>query len=185
MLKDKINSILTKNNKNNLNCLKFYWFESVLGPMLSIADENQLYLLEFLERKGLEKEIENLKIKTNSSIISGNNIIINSINKEIDMYFEGKLKEFSTPTLMIGTDFQKRTWQALMRIPYGQTISYSQLATNIGNPLAFRAAANANGMNPLAIIVPCHRVINSNGAIGGYGGGIPRKKFMINLEKSF
>lgn len=185
MLKDKITSIITNNHKATKFCLKFSWFDSVLGPMLSIADDKQLYLLEFIERKGLEKEIEILKARTNSSIILEKNSILDSINKEIDLYFEGKLKQFSTPILMFGTDFQKKTWLALMDISYGQTISYSQLAKNICKPSAFRAAANANGMNPLAIIVPCHRVINSNGSLGGYGGGIKRKQFMINLEKSF
>jgi len=179
----KIMEAAPLNSKKHLNILKSSWLDTQLGPMLAIADDEKLYLLEFIERRGLEREIQRLKINTNSAITPRENSIILSIKKEIDLYFAGKLKEFHTPIFMLGSPFQQQTWHALMKIPYGKTISYAMLATNIGKPSAFRAVANANGANQLAILIPCHRVINSNGKLSGYGGGIAHKQWMIDLEE--
>ncbi len=165
------------------NILKSGWLDSPLGPMLAISDDQALYLLEFIERRGLEKEIERLRIKLKAVIIPGRTSAIDLIEKELAEYFSGKLKTFRTPIHMLGSPFQKTVWQELMRIPYGQTKSYLAQADAIGKPTAFRAVANANGANQLAIIIPCHRIINSNGNIGGYGGGISRKRWLINMEK--
>jgi AraC family transcriptional regulator of adaptative response/methylated-DNA-[protein]-cysteine methyltransferase len=98
------------------------------------------------------------------------------------LYFQGKLKEFKTPIALNGTPFQKQVWEELLKIPYGQTISYKDLAIAVGNPRGCRAVAQANGANNLAVIIPCHRVINHNGRIGGYGGGLDRKKWLLDLE---
>jgi len=165
--------------------LKSFDLDTPLGPMLAISDEHELYLLEFVERRGLEREIENLRFKTKSVIIQARTEPINSIEKELKEYFEGGLKQFKTPIHLLGTPFQKLVWQELMRIPYGTTSSYATLANSIGKPPAFRAVANANGKNQLAIIIPCHRIINSNGDLGGYSGGIARKQWLIDHEKIF
>lgn len=165
------------------NILKSAWLDSPLGPMLAVSDEDALYLLEFVERRGLEKEIERLRAKTKSAIIPGKTKPIDQIEQELEEYFAGTLKEFKTLIHLVGSDFQKKVWQELMQIPYGQTRSYLEQAKALGRPTSFRAVANANGKNQLAIIIPCHRVINSNGELGGYGGGISRKEFLINLEK--
>lgn len=167
------------------NCaiLKAAWLDTKLGPMLAIADEKALYLLEFIDRRGLEREIERLRKKTKRAIIPGITEPIRLIEKELEDYFEGGQQEFKTPLFLIGSPFQKRVWEELRKIPSGETRSYTEIAALIGKPTAFRAVANANGANQLAIVVPCHRVINSNGALGGYGGGIPRKKWLIDLEK--
>jgi AraC family transcriptional regulator of adaptative response/methylated-DNA-[protein]-cysteine methyltransferase len=141
-------------------------------------------LLEFIERRGLEKEIEKLRIKTKSAIIPGRTLPIDQIEQELAGYFERKLTEFKTPIKMLGSDFQKKVWGQLINIPYGETRSYLEQATLIGKPTAFRAVANSNGANQLAIIIPCHRIINANGNLGGYGGGVSRKEFLINLEKN-
>jgi AraC family transcriptional regulator of adaptative response/methylated-DNA-[protein]-cysteine methyltransferase len=101
----------------------------------------------------------------------------------LDNYFAGKLKQFKTPIFWSGSVFQKIVWDALVRIPYGETRSYADVAASLGKPSAFRAVANANGANPLAIVVPCHRVINTDGGLGGYGGGLARKKWLIDHEK--
>jgi AraC family transcriptional regulator, regulatory protein of adaptative response / methylated-DNA-[protein]-cysteine methyltransferase len=154
-----------------------------IGPMLAMADENKLYLLEFENRHNLEKEIEQLKLKTKSSIITGKNKILDSIESELNQYFEGTLKEFKTPIHFSGTQFQQIVWKELQKIPYGDTRSYADIAKAIGNPSAFRAVGNANGSNQLAIIIPCHRVINSNGNLCGYAAGIDHKKWLLNLEK--
>ena len=171
----------TKLGKGNI--LKASWLDTPLGPMLSIADEEELYLLEFVDRRGLEREIERLRRKTKSAIIPGRSKPISSIEKELDLYFKGQLKEFKTPACWLGSPFQKRVWEELVKIPSGKTRSYAEIAVAIGRPKAFRAVANANGSNQLCIMIPCHRVINTNGELGGYGGGLTRKEWLINHER--
>lgn len=168
----------------NINILKASWLDTKLGPMLAIANDEALFLLEFVDRRGLEREIERLRIRTKSAIIPGSNNIIKYIEKELTEYFNGQLKYFTTPLKLIGSDFQKKVWETLQQIPVGKTCSYLELAKSIGKPKAFRAVANANGANQLAIIIPCHRVINTNGQLGGYGGGITRKKMLLEHEMS-
>lgn len=166
-----------------LQVLKASWIDTPLGPMIAIADEEALYLLEFVDRRGLEREVERLRNKTKSAIIPGSTPPILSIEKELHDYFSGHLQQFVTPIHFLGSPFQQNVWQALIRIPYGETRSYSQQAEVLGKPTAFRAVANANGANQLAIIVPCHRIINLNGELGGYGGGLARKKWLIEHEQ--
>lgn len=157
--------------------------DTPLGPMLAISDDDTLYLLEFVDRSGLEREVESLKSRTKAVIIPGNSSPLKQIESELQRYFNGSLKEFKTPLHLLGSPFQKLVWEELMRIPYGQTRSYSDQAKAIGKQKAYRAVANANGANKLAIIIPCHRIINSNGDLGGYGGGVSRKKWLIDFEK--
>jgi AraC family transcriptional regulator of adaptative response/methylated-DNA-[protein]-cysteine methyltransferase len=164
------------------NVLKASWLDTPLGPMLAISDEEALYLIEFVERRGLEREIERLRCQTKSAIIPGDTSPINSIKKELQLYFEGRLKEFKTPLHLLGSSFQKLVWEELLCIPYGETRSYADQSRSIGKPSACRAVANANGANQLAIVIPCHRIINSNGDLGGYGGGIARKQWLIDHE---
>lgn len=163
--------------------LKAAWLDTKLGPMIAIADEDALYLLEFVDRRGLEREVERLRQRTKSAIIPGTAPSIHSIENELSQYFDGKLKDFKTPLHFLGSPFQKRVWEELQRIPFGETRSYAEIALAIGNPIAFRAVANANGANQIAIVIPCHRVINTTGELGGYGGGIARKKWLINHER--
>lgn len=163
--------------------LKAAWLDTQLGPMIAIASEEALFLLEFVDRRGLEREIERLRHRTKMAIIPGTTSPIKMITHELQLYFAGQLSQFSTPIHLMGSPFQKRVWAELQAIPYGQTRSYGQLATSIGKPTAFRAVAQANGANQLAILIPCHRVINTNGDLGGYGGGISRKKWLLQLEE--
>ena len=102
---------------------------------------------------------------------------------QLEDYFAGKRRDFDIPLAPVGTEFQRRVWQALCEIPYGQTWSYLQLATHVGNPKACRAVGLANGRNPIAVVVPCHRVIGANGSLTGYGGGMDRKRLLLDLEK--
>ncbi len=164
--------------------LKASWIDTRLGPMIAIADEAGLYLLEFVDRRGLEREVERLRLKTKAAIIPGVTDPIKSITLELESYFEGKLKEFKTPLHLLGSPFQKLVWDELIRIPYGTTRSYMAQATAIGKNKAYRAVANANGANQLAIIIPCHRIINTNGDLGGYGAGVTRKKWLLEHEAS-
>jgi len=112
-----------------------------------------------------------------------NNVIDNTI-KELKEYFAGKRKEFDIPLLFAGTDFQKKVWDELLKIPYGQTVSYMDIARRIKRPTAVRAVASAIGANPMSIIVPCHRVIASNNTLGGYAGGLKAKKQLLEREKT-
>lgn len=165
--------------------LKSTWLESPLGPVLAIADEERLYLLEFVARRCLEREINGLKIKLKATITPGTTAVTRLIGAELHAYFAGSLKQFTTPIHLLGSTFQQSVWQELLLIPYGETRSYAKQAENLGKPTAFRAVANANGANQLAIIIPCHRIINLNGALGGYGGGISRKQWLLAHEQCY
>lgn len=163
--------------------LKAFWIDTELGPMLAVGDDSHLYLLEFVDRRGLEREIERMRKKLNAAIIPGKTAPIEKIEKEIKGYFAGTLKSFTTPLYLLGSPFQRKVWEELMKIPLGETRSYAAIAKSLGKPTAFRAVAQANGANQLCIIIPCHRVINSDGKIGGYGGGISRKEWLLQHER--
>jgi len=163
--------------------LKTSWIDTPLGPMIAIADEKELYLLEFVDRRGLEREVEKLRIKTKSAIIPGNANPITSIEGELKSYFDGTLTKFETKLHLLGSPFQKSVWEELQKIPHGQTRSYLDQAKSIGRQTACRAVANANGANQIAIVIPCHRIINNNGNLGGYGGGVARKKWLLQFER--
>jgi methylated-DNA-[protein]-cysteine S-methyltransferase len=132
----------------------------------------------------IKKEEE--QAKTPSIILSAEGKkIFNKCTSQLDEYFSGGRKNFELPTRQEGTAFQQKVWNELMQIPYGKTISYLQLAERLGNAKAIRAAAAANGRNQLCIVVPCHRVIGSDGSLTGYGGGLPRKKWLLDHEAKF
>lgn len=169
----------------NYVILKATWLDTKLGPMIAIADEQGLYLLEFVDRRGLENEVKRLRNKLKAAIIPGETKIIEQITYEMTNYFDGKEIVFRTPIHLMGSSFQKSVWEKLQQIPPGETRSYLEIAKSINAPTACRAVARANGTNPLAIIVPCHRVINANGELGGYGGGVARKQWLLEHEKNF
>lgn len=177
---NKIYSV-AKSKKDYL--LKSAYIDTPLGAMLAISDEDALYLLEFIDRRTLERQVDRLKTKTKAAIVPGNSVPLKQIEFELQRYFDGSLKEFKTPLHLLGSPFQELVWKELMCIPYGQTRSYGDQAKAIGKQKAYRAVANANGANKLAIIIPCHRIINSNGDLGGYGGGVHRKKWLIDFER--
>ena len=110
--------------------------------------------------------------------------IIEETRRQLDEYFRHERQAFDILLLTAGTEFQKSVWNSLMEIPYGQTITYGELATRLGKPAAVRAVANANGANAISIIIPCHRVIGSNNTLTGYGGGLEAKKFLLELEQT-
>jgi len=164
--------------------LRASWLDTRLGPMIGIADEEALYLLEFVDRRGLEREVERLRRRTNAAIIPGCTAPLRSIKRELGEYFDGKLEAFKTPLRLLGSPFQQDVWNRLLQIPAGQTSSYGEIAATMGRPTAYRAVAQANGANQLAIVIPCHRVINANGELGGYGGGLSRKQWLLNHERA-
>ncbi len=172
------NPTKTKNDK----LLSFERFTTPLGPMIAIGNEEGIYLLEFTDRRALETELKQLEKYFKSPILPGTNKHIKEIKKQIGEYFEGKRKTFDVPLIIFGTDFQKKAWDALLKIPYGKTRSYKTQAETIGHPKAVRAVGTANGHNRLAIIIPCHRVIGENGKLTGYGGGLWRKQWLLDHE---
>lgn len=166
------------------NCFNYRWLETPIGQMLAIGDNEALYVLEFGDYPGLEREVRRLLRTTQKICLEGDSKAINSIERELELYFKRELRDFKTPTRLIGTPFRIRVWEQLKKIPFGKTKSYRQISEELGFPKAFRAVAQANGANQLAIIIPCHRVINANGALGGYAGGLERKEWLLNHEKS-
>ena len=142
-----------------------------------------LCLCDWLTGKHRERTDIQLKKTLKADFKEGTTPVIEEAARQIDEYFAGKRTVFDIPMLHIGTDFRKRVWAELLNIPYGTTISYGQLAQRIDMPTAVRAVANANGANPISIIVPCHRVIGSDGTLTGYGGGLTIKQALLALEK--
>lgn len=158
--------------------------ETMLGTMIACADEKGICLLEFSDRKALPTELKSISKHLNANIVQGENPHFIILEKELSEYFEGKRTVFTVPLSPVGTTFQKQVWDILQTIPYGMTRSYQEQADILGNPKSVRAVASANGFNKISIIIPCHRVIGSNGQLTGYGGGIWRKQKLLELEKA-
>jgi len=173
----------TEKKVNNQASLFVTWIDTPLGPMIAIADKVGLYMLEFVERQGLKREIERMQTKLKSPIIPGSNEILIRLNQALSDYFSGVNLHFDIPIHFLGSAFQVQVWKALMQIPVGATSSYAHIAQAIQRPSAYRAVARANASNHLALIIPCHRVINTNGALGGYAGGVERKQWLIEHEE--
>jgi AraC family transcriptional regulator, regulatory protein of adaptative response / methylated-DNA-[protein]-cysteine methyltransferase len=165
------------------DCIVVTWIESPLGPIVAAANDDGVCLLEFTDRRMLETQFRTLRKVFSSAIVPGENSHLNQLQKELREYFAGSLREFSVPLLYPGTPFQSRVWNELLRIPYGETRSYEDLARRLGSSGAQRAVGHANGSNRIAIVIPCHRVVNKDGKLGGYGGGLWRKQFLLDLEK--
>lgn len=164
--------------------LKAHWFDTPLGPMIAVADNTHLHLLEFADRKGLPGELKKLE-QAAGGIGIGETKITGQIAAELDAFFAGRSAHFETPLKLHGSAFTRDVWRRLIEIPAGETRSYLDLANAIGNPNATRAVARANGANQIAIVIPCHRVIGADGSLTGYGGGLWRKQKLIELEQQY
>lgn len=158
--------------------------ETPIGTMYAAATDEGICMLEFTDRKMLETEFKDLAKSHNATIILGDNVHFKILEEELDAYFAGNLKVFTVPLAPVGTSFQKSVWEILRQIPYGETWTYRQQAEKLGDAKKVRAVANANGMNKISILIPCHRVIGSNGTLTGYGGGIWRKQKLLELENA-
>lgn len=169
-------------NKAGQTPLWIEWLDTPLGPMIVICSDAHIYLAEFTVRKNLTGQIEKLTKIYDRPILPGRTGITEMASQQIHAYFAGALKDFDLPLHPTGTAFQNRVWNALCDIPYGQTRSYKELAVAIGNEKAFRAVASSNAKNGLAIIIPCHRVINTGGKLGGYAGGLAKKQWLLDHE---
>lgn len=158
------------------------WIRSPLGPLVAGATAAGVCLLEFTDRRMLEAQFTAIGRLFGGRAIPGSNEHLERLRSELDGYFAGRLRRFTVPLEYPGTPFQRRVWDELRRIPYGETRSYEDLAVALGSPSATRAVGRANGMNRIAIVIPCHRVIAKDGTLGGYGGGLRRKQFLLELE---
>jgi AraC family transcriptional regulator of adaptative response/methylated-DNA-[protein]-cysteine methyltransferase len=156
--------------------------DTPLGPMIAGATDEGLCLLEFADRRMLEAQIKRLGRLLRQSLVPGDHPYLTQAREELEGYFAGTLRTFTVPLVFRGTAFEERVWRQLIRIPYGKTCSYADLAGRVDAPGAQRAVGRANGMNRIAIVIPCHRVVNSDGKLGGYGGGLWRKNWLLQLE---
>lgn len=155
-----------------------------LGEMFAASTSKGICMLSFYDKFHIDAQLKNLKERFNAQIIASNNDFFIQLQHELDDYFQGKRTCFTLPLQLLGTSFQVQCWKVLLGIEYGKTISYKEEAQKINNPKAYRAVANANAQNMIEILVPCHRVIQENGKLGGYSSGIERKEFLLNLEQS-
>lgn len=146
-----------------------YAFDTPLGRMQAHADTHALHFLGFIEDVGITQDPEGPLLL---------------IEEELNAYFRGELKEFTTPIFLQGTPFQEKVWQSLRKIPFAVTKSYKEIAEAIENPLGSRAVGNANGANPFVIIIPCHRVVQADGSLGGYSSGLWRKQWLLDHERN-
>lgn len=149
-------------------------FESPVGPLLLAGDGLALQVLAFAHGRSGTPD---------PSWLRDTSGLLDPVRRELDSYFGGRLRAFQVPLAPRGTAFQQSVWRNLRDIPYGETISYGELARRVGDPRAVRAVGAANGANPIAIIVPCHRVIGANGSLVGFGGGLPIKRALLDLER--
>lgn len=157
---------------------------SPLGPMVAAADEKSLYLLEFADRRMLASQLSRLAKRLACAFVPGENEILEQTEREIAEYFDGRRREFTVPVSYPGTEFQRSVWQQLRLVPYGETSTYEAVARAVGNSRAVRAVGRANGANRLAIILPCHRIVRSDGTLSGYGGGVRRKEWLLAHERA-
>lgn len=166
------------------DCIVTAWIESPVGPLVAAATSEGLCLLEFTDRRMLDHQFSRLRKYFKCAIIPGENKHIVQVKKELAEYFDGKRKTFSVKLVYPGSPFEQKVWNALLNIPYGETASYQEIAKKLGSPKSSRAVGRANGFNRIGIVIPCHRVINKNGELGGYGGGLWRKKILLTLEQN-
>jgi len=157
--------------------------ETPLGAMLAVADDEGLRLLEFADRRAFERELTILRQRLRTNVVPGEHPHLDAVRAQLADYFSGKNLEFNLPLAPIGSDFQLRAWDVLRSIPIAETRSYSWMAERLGNPGASRAVGRANGTNMICIIIPCHRVIRADGSLCGYGGGLWRKKWLLDHER--
>lgn len=164
------------------NIIKIKRYESPCGTLMLGSFGDKLCLCDWQVEKHREHVDKRLKRILRAEFEEGMSDVIGEAASQLDEFFAGKRKEFTVPILFVGTEFQKVVWNELLKIPFGQTISYGEMAQRIGMSKAVRAVANANGANSMSIFAPCHRIIGSDRSLTGYGGGLPAKKYLLELE---
>lgn len=165
-----------------MRTISLQYYDSPCGRLRLGSFEGQLCLCDWIDGWHWQATENRLKRLLKADFVDESSVIIETTQQQLDEYFRRERRVFDLPMLFVGTAFQKRVWTELLRVPYGATVSYGEMARNIGMPKAVRAVANANGANPISIIAPCHRVIGSDGSLTGYGGGLKTKRFLLELE---
>ena len=155
-----------------------------LGPMLAATTDDHVHLVEFIDRRGLQAQIRRVGHRSNLVFAPGATELSQELEHQLGDYFTGRRREFDLRLRPAGSDFQESVWHALRAIPYGETRSYADIAESVGRPAAVRAVGTANGANALAVIIPCHRVVRTDGSLSGYGGGVWRKRRLLELEQA-
>ncbi|MEO1495902.1 MAG: methylated-DNA--[protein]-cysteine S-methyltransferase [Planctomycetota bacterium] len=163
--------------------LRVATLDSPVGPLLVAADDAWVWLVEYAAETRARRQLDRVSLRLNATVADGCTPLTEQLGEELAEYFAGRLTKFTTPVKLVGTPFQGRIWAELCRIPAGQTTSYAELARRIDRPTAVRAVGAANGANPISILVPCHRVVNTGGGLGGYGGGLDRKRWLLEHEQ--
>lgn len=164
------------------NIIKVRPYESPCGVLMLGSSGDRLCLCDWQTGRQRERVARRLERLLDAEFESGTSPVVEAAADQLDLYFAGKLRTFDVPLLFAGTEFQKTVWNGLLEIPFGQTVSYPELARRIGMPEAVRAVANANGANAISIFAPCHRVIGSDRSLTGYGGGLDVKRMLLALE---
>lgn len=157
--------------------------ETPLGPMLAAANERGLALCEFADRPMLPTQIERVQLELHEEIANAPHWFLDQTERELKEYFNAERETFTVPLVIDGSAFQMAVWRELLKIPFGRTTSYGEMAMRVGRPDGARAVGRANGDNRIAIIIPCHRVINADGTLSGYGGGKRRKQWLLRHEQ--
>jgi AraC family transcriptional regulator of adaptative response/methylated-DNA-[protein]-cysteine methyltransferase len=168
----------------NGDCLRVALLDTPLGPMLAAASNESVCQLEFADRRGLERSYAEMRRRFSMPVLPGENAVMKQLRAQLQEYFRGERQSFTVPVTMRGTDFQQRVWNELQRIPFGETASYETIANRLSAPSAVRAVARGNATNRLYLLVPCHRVIAKDGTLSGYGGGVWRKRLLLELERT-
>ncbi len=158
------------------------WIDTPIGGMVAVGSDDGLGILEFVDRRMLETELRDYERLTQRKIVPGDHPVLDQAEGELAEYFRGERREFGVRLDLRGTEFQIRVWRELVAIPWGELRSYGEQAKRLGNSSAVRAVGRANGMNRMSIVVPCHRVVGADGSLTGYGGGLWRKKWLLELE---
>lgn len=179
-----INRLVIIRTVNEMSTLTMCHLSTPIGPMFSCANDKGICLLDFSDRKNIDAQVKDLEKRLNAVVMPGDNVYLEQLQTELSEYFSGTRKKFSVSLHTLGTKFQLSAWDRLLDIPYAETWSYKQQAAAINNPKAIRAVATANAHNRISIIIPCHRVIATDGGLAGYGGGLDRKKWLLDFEQS-
>ena len=167
-----------------MNQIHIQYFKTNYGEFILGSYDGKLCMVDFRYRKMRKTVDDRIKKGLNAEFVEQDDEILQRTRIQLDEYFNMQRREFDIPIQMVGTDFQKSVWEALLKVPYGTTSTYLQLAKEIGNEKAVRAVANANAANAIGIIIPCHRIIGTNGELTGYAGGLPLKKRLLELEQN-
>jgi methylated-DNA-[protein]-cysteine S-methyltransferase len=177
-------AVMSREREEKMNQINIQLHKTEIGKVVLGSFRDRLCLLGFRSREMTRTVDDRIKKALNAELVERDDEILEKTRTQLDEYLQGRRREFDIPVLMVGTDFQKRVWNALMKVPYGTTSTYLKLAKDVGNEKAVRAVGNANAANPISIIIPCHRIIGSDGGLVGYGGGLSIKKRLLELERS-